>query len=101
MDRYELKSQNQQFANTNGISPNNVDQGFKPAFCEGATGRIELARYPDGRSAPMHLISGLPREWASEFDNEGGVLSLKPGIVAGFCKNGEFFTREQAVKACE
>jgi hypothetical protein len=101
MDRQELREQNQRFANTEGISVNNQALGFVPAFRDQDTGRVEFARFQDGRPAPMHVISGLPAEWAMEFDASGAVLVVKPTIEAGFCRGGEFFTREQAINVCQ
>ncbi|MFN3235676.1 MAG: hypothetical protein ACE37D_01320 [Pseudomonadales bacterium] len=101
MDRQALREQNQRFANTEGISVNNQDLGFVPAFRDPDTGRVEVARFQDGRLAPMHVISGLPAEWATELDASGAVLVVKPGIEAGFCRGGQFYTREQAISACQ
>ena len=100
MDRQELQEQNLRFADTSGVSANNQDKGFIPAFQDPAAGRVELARTEDGSVATMHLIAGLPREWAAELDSAGAVSRLKDGIVAGFCRNGQFYTRDQAIAAC-
>lgn len=101
MDRQQLRQQNQKFADTEGVSSNNRNHGFVPAFRDRDTGHIELARFADGRLAPMHVISGLPVEWAVETDPAGAILVLKSSIEAGFCKAGEFFTRAEAIKACQ
>ncbi len=69
---------------------------FVPAFCNRADGRVELARLPNGKPAPMHLIAALPKTWASRCDERGNVLELIDSIVAGFVKNGRFYTREEA-----
>ena len=101
MNRQQLQSQNLRFADTNGVSANNQSKGFIPAFQDDETGRVELARFGDGRVATMHLILGLPEEWASEFDDAGQISCLKPEIVAGFYKDGVFYTREEAILACQ
>ena len=101
MDTQQLQEENLQFADTNGVSANNHDKGFIPAFKDPATGRIEPARSRQGDVATMHLICGLPREWAAETDENGSVTCLKPGIIAGFIKDGQFFTRDQAIALCQ
>ncbi len=100
MDKQELLKQNQRFCGTDGVSSNNQNEGFQPAFLDKDTGRIELARFPDGKVAPMHLISGLPMTWVLEFDVAGLPQKLKHSVVAGFSRKGEFYTREQAVLFC-
>ena len=44
----------------------------------------------------MHLIAALPKTWASRCDDRGNVLELIDSVVAGFVKNGRFYTREEA-----
>lgn len=101
MNRQQLQKQNLQFKNTNGVSANNHNKGFLPAFRDEETGRVELARFRDGSCAQMHLICGLPRDWALEFDEAGSITRIKSSVVAGFCRDGEFFTRDEAIKACQ
>lgn len=96
MNRHTLKQENRAFTGTAGVSPNNARAGFVPAFRDEATGRVEFARMADGSCAPMHIITFLPLEWALVCDTGGGIIELKPGIVSGFCRDGEFFTREEA-----
>jgi hypothetical protein len=50
--------------------------------------------------APIHLLSGLPPEWVVTRDAAGGVSAVKPSIVAGFLRDGRFYTREEAARAC-
>ena len=98
MDNQTLCSENLVFADTNGISQNNRALNFRPAFMDSSTGRIEIAKLKDGEQAPVHLINWLPEEWATCFDDNGLVLRLKPGITAGFERNGRFYTRDEAAK---
>lgn len=98
MNSRTLRLENLAFAGTHGVSENNRDLGFKPAFLDKRTGRVELARHSDGREAGMHLINWLPRSWAETLDKQGRVLSLKPGIIAGFVQDGVFYTREEAAE---
>ena len=97
MDSHTLQYENLAFGGTKGVSENNSHEGFKPAFLNKATGRVEVARLKNRRAASMHIISWLPREWAATVDKAGLVLSLKPGIIAGFVQNGVFYTRKEAV----
>ncbi len=94
-----LRKENQDYAATTGISINNKALGFVPAFCDKTTGRAELSRFFDGRPAPIHLIEGLPEEWAIAHDTEGKITSVKPTIISGFVRGDDFYTREQAIEA--
>jgi hypothetical protein len=94
-----LKKQNLAFVGTGGVSEENRSSGFRPAFYDRATDRAVLARFADGRPAPMHLLDGLPGEWVVERDAAGRVRAIKDSVVAGFVRNGTFYTREQAAAA--
>jgi hypothetical protein len=91
-----LHRQNLAFAGTNGVSQNNRRQRFLPAFRDEDTGRVELARFPNGKLAPAHLIVGLPEVWATARAADGSILALKGSITAGFVRDDTFFTREEA-----
>lgn len=95
MDMQTLHRQNLAFAGTAGVSENNRSQGFLPAFLNKHTGQVEVARCRSGAAATMHLISYLPAAWAERTAADGRVLSLKPGVIAGFVQNGIFYTREE------
>ena len=94
-----LRKENLAFVGTGGVSEENRDGGFRPAFYDVATGRAELARFADGRPAPMHLLDGLPEEWAVERDAAGRIRAIKDSVIAGFVRDGFFYTREQAAQA--
>lgn len=96
LTRNRIRRDNLAFAGTGGISPENRCRRFAPAFRDESTGRVELSRYANGLLAPMHLIDGLPREWIGTRDAEGRPSALRPSIVAGFVRDGRFYTREQA-----
>jgi len=100
MDRQSLLDQNANFNGTMGVSLKNSNSGFIPAFRDEGTGRVELARFRNGDVAPMHLIAGLPADWATAFDEDGDVSSVKTTIIAGFVRDEEFFTRDEACDAC-
>jgi len=99
MCEHTLRQQNLAFAGTNGISINNRNRRFVPAFRDEETGRVEIARFADGKPAPAHLIVGLPLEWAVALTRDGTILAVKASITAGFVRDGEFYTREQAADA--
>lgn len=94
-----LQQQNRQFAGTTGVSQNNRRMRFVPAFRDEDSGRVEIARFENGRPAPAHLIVGLPREWAVAFTDEGAILAIKETVTAGFVRDGQFYTRKEAAAA--
>lgn len=94
----QLRAENAAYAGTGGISRNNRAARFAPAFRDCLTGRVELARLENGCPAPMHLLSGLPEEWVSGRDDSGRVVGLKASIIAGFVRDGTFYTREEAAR---
>ena len=47
----------------------------------------------------MHLLDGLPEEWVVQRDTTGRVSAIKDTVIAGFLRNGLFYTREQAAAA--
>ena len=99
LDLDGLKYQNVTFDGTYGVSRNNSSLGFMPAFRDDETGRVEIARFANGRPAPMHLLEGLPAEWAVGRGIDGSICAVKASIVAGFLRHGLFYTREQAALA--
>jgi len=93
-----LHHENLAFQGTGGISSVNRSHGFAPAFLDTETGIIHLARYPDGRPAPIHLLDGLPSELVLNHDPSGKSITAKRSLVAGFVRAGLFYTREQAAR---
>lgn len=98
LTRNRIRCENLAFAGTGGVSPENRNRRFAPAFRDDATGQVELSRYGNGVLAPMHLIDGLPGDWISARDEKGRPATLKAGVVAGFVRDGRFYTREQAAE---
>jgi hypothetical protein len=94
-----LRKENLAFVGTGGVSAENRSSGFLPAFYDLETERAELSRFADGRPAPMHLLEGMPAEWVARRDSSGGIIALKVSVIAGFVRNGYFYTREQAARA--
>jgi hypothetical protein len=69
------------------------------AFCDRETGRTELSRFACGSPAPCHLIDGLPEDWVVARDAAGNAVAIKGSVVAGFVRDGRFYTREEAARA--
>lgn len=91
-----LKTENRHYAGTTGISQNNRHAGFIPAFCDMETQSVEPSRFAGGAMAPIHVLDGLPAEWIRSRDEQGHVRAVKGSVVAGFLRDGKFYTREQA-----
>jgi hypothetical protein len=94
-----LRQQNQRFKGSGGISRENRGGGFLPAFSDTRTGAVYLSRFRDGRPAPMHLLDGLPGELIAARTDSGRVTAVRDGVLAGFVRQGQFYTREQAASA--
>ena len=94
-----LRRQNVVFRGSGGVSEENRSSGFAPAFLDMETGNVYLARFADGRQAPMHLLDGLPQELVIARQDSGTVSAVKATVVAGFLRRSRFFTREQTARA--
>lgn len=99
MNRLTLKAESAVFKDTGGVSANNGGCGFRPAFLDTDTHRVYLSRFGDGRPAPMHLLDGLPEDVVVARGASGRVAEVKSSVVAGFVRDGRFYTREQAARA--
>ena len=97
--RNTLKIQNEVYKGSGGISQENSNRGFCPAFLDAETGSIYLSRFADGRPAPMHMLDGLPQEVVTQRTANGKVKAVKPSMSAGFVHQGRFYTRQQAATA--
>lgn len=95
----KIRSENRKFQSTGGISQNNRSAGFRPAFCDVNTGRAELSRFSNGMPAPFHMLCGIPEEWVISRTSDGEVSVVKPSVIAGFLREGRFYTRQQAADA--
>jgi len=94
-----LLEQNELFRGSGGVSEGNRALGFRPAFYDMDTGEVHPSRFANGLEAPMHLLDGLPDDLVVARLESGRVTAVKPGVVAGFLRQGHFFTREQAALA--
>ena len=95
----QLKLQNLLYRGTGGRSEENRDLGFRPAFLDFATQRIYRSCLRNGLPARVHVLDGLPDEVVIERAACGRVVRTKPTLVAGFVRNGFFFTRRAAARA--
>lgn len=95
MTKDRLIIENAHYNKTLGVSNNCATLGYLPAFKDTMTGEIHLSMFADGRLAPIHVLDGLPREWIVTRDSRQRALKVKDTIVAGFVRNGIFFTRNQ------
>lgn len=95
----KLQQQTVAFRGTGGVSAENNGHGFMPAFLNTANGQIHLARFADGRLAPMHVLEGLPEDLIAVRDTTGRATATVPSIIAGFARQERFYTREQAAAA--
>jgi hypothetical protein len=69
--------------------------GFLPAFQDLDTEEVHLSVNEDGSLAAVHLLDNLPDHWVVERDDQGRITALKEGIIAGFMRQGRFFTRAE------
>lgn len=97
MDEQALRRENRSYRGTNGVSQENYGTGFLPAFRDMSTGRVEYARFKNGQIAPVHLLEGLPMDWAVSYSPDGAVQEVKPEIVSGFVREDRFYTREEVI----
>jgi hypothetical protein len=94
-----LKAENRIFDGTRGVSANNREQGFLPAFLDTSTGRVFLSRFTSGEPAPVHLLDGLPNEVVLFRSLAGRITAVKSTVMAGFIRGERFYTREEAAQA--
>ncbi len=95
ISRATLVCENDQFADTRGVSQNCRQTGFVPAFQDRLTGETHTSVWADGSPASIHLLDGLPEHWVISRDLSNHVTAVRDTIVSGFLRDGEFFTREE------
>ncbi|HYQ73440.1 MAG TPA: hypothetical protein VET88_16140 [Gammaproteobacteria bacterium] len=91
-----LAEENRRFTGSGGISANNRQRGFIPAFLDRDTGAVYRSRFPDGRPAPVHMLSGLPDALLETDGQTGNHRHIKSSIISGFILEDAFYTREEA-----
>lgn len=75
--------------------------GFRPAFFDYATCTLHPSRHADGSPAQVHVLDGLPDEMVAVRSDCGRVIAPRATLIAGFERNGFFFTRESAARAAK
>ena len=95
---YTLQRQQRRYHGTAGISQLNQGYGFRPAFRDTETGIVYGSCYADGCPAPMHLLEGLPDTLLLARAPGGRVTAVKNSVVAGFVRDGRFYTRDEAAQ---
>ena len=93
-----LADQNRHFRRTGGVSQENQAYGYLPAFMDTQSGAIYLSRFANGRLAPIHLLEGLPESLIAARTGRGTVTTARGSVIAGFLREGRFYTREEAAK---
>ena len=93
-----LRAENHIFQNTGGVSQNNCQCGFKPAFRDSETRRIYRSCFANGHPAPLHLLDGLPDELAPSRNDKGHIAAVRKSVEAGFLRDKCFYTRAQAAR---
>ena len=96
-----LEADNRLFKGTGGVSAENQCRGFIPGFMDRDTGAVYCSCWADGRPAPFHALDGLPAHLIRERDGGGHITAIKASVVAGFIRQGCFYTREQAAHCLE
>lgn len=94
----DVTKQSLTYRGTGGVSAENRQYGFLPAFLDRETGRIHLSCDARGVPAAVHQFDGLPAEWIVARDPKGKPCAVKASVEAGFVREGYFFTREQAAQ---
>jgi len=98
LSQFELRLENLLYSGTGGVSQNNRESGFRPAYRNIRTGQIVVSQFSDGRPAPVHLLDGVPKDWVVARDDRGHVCRVLATIVSGFLHRGRFYTREDAAR---
>ncbi len=88
----DLRIQNEEYLGTDGRSEENRHVDFVPVFMDRDTNIVYSSKFESGRTAPFYCIDGLPENAFT--DDE--IPSLKPNVIAGFMREGKFFTRDEA-----
>ncbi len=94
-----LKMENRTFEGTQGVSEGNRHLGFVPGFLDEETGSVYRSCGDDGTPCVIHILDGLPDHLVVKRNARGRVSSVKRSVIAGFLRDGRFYTREQAAAA--
>lgn len=75
-----------------GIDLPDFCQGFIPVFRDLANDETHISTFSDGQFADMHILDNLPIDWVEDWDENGYALSLRPSVIAGYMRAGQFYT---------
>jgi len=87
----DLQKENLDFAETGGVSQENGQLSFVPAFIDSTNGRVEISRFSNGLPAPFHSLDGLPDSWVTSQDRAGGGVGCERVCDRRVCKDGAVF----------
>jgi hypothetical protein len=96
LSQNELKFQNIVWRGTGALSAENRDQGFTPAFLDTERKEIYLSRHANGDVATVHILDGLPEHLRLSGETSATASKAKSNVIAGFVRDGKFYTREEA-----
>ncbi len=99
LTRETLRTQNQRYSHTAGVSRHNHRRGYLPGFLDQETGSMYPSCKADGSLAPIHMMDGLPESLITARSASGRAAAVKRTVIAGFIKEGHFYTREQVASA--
>ena len=68
-------------------------------FLDTATGHAYRSCFADGRSAPVHVLDGLPANLLTLGGEPDGCPSTKGTVISGFVLEGRFYSRDEAARA--
>lgn len=92
----QLAREHRDYASTGGASDSNRGHRFRPAFLDEDTGIVYVSRDRAGKPTPYHCLDGLPQALVEAHDPHGRVIAVKATVLAGFERDGVFFTRDEA-----
>ena len=99
MNAQFLRKENKLSRGTGGVSQENRDCGFIPAFYDSYSCQVVISRFANGNPAPIHVLDGLPEDGVIGRDKGGRVVAVKDSVISGFMCQGRFYTRAQAAQA--
>jgi len=74
-------------------------RGFRPAFFDFATCTVHRSCHANGCPAESHVLEGLPDEVVVVRSDCGRVVAVKSTLMAGFERDGYFFTFAAGLRA--
>src|SRR3569623_1573775 len=96
--RDQLQHQAAVYLGTGGVSAENRQFGFRPAFLNRESGECALSCDACGAPAAIHQFDGVPESWVALRDASGRPVAHKSSVVSGYMRDGQFFTRDHAAQ---